>query len=1186
MTPPVTSKTHWFYSLKFRIPAIYLVLFILIILSVTITLNTIGKRLINEQAFLKTSAISHTILTELEKRNTIAETLANTLANLAEQLSSNAPEIKQLFSQLIAYKSTENFIAGGGVWPAPYQLDPERERFSFFWSSDMHGQLQFYDGYNDPEGPGYHHEAWYIPATFLQQGSPYWSKAYTGPFSSQPMVTVAVAMFRKQQRIGVATVDLSLDGMQSLLHRLTQPFGGYAFIVDRNGALLSFPTDRLHSENASGSTENNNDDLNTIKQLAVKYPLFSTFIEVLDKENEKIIQLAEGQGHLSKALPEKIATESDQIDNDEATLIAAAIDNPLKDTKNSLAVLANRFFNDDYFLQEPVYISVITMPETLWKIITVMPSSAVIQDSVRLNNKLLNFTLAAILSALVIIWLLLNKILLAPINNLARQLRRNTVDDHLSTQLLQVTDQSEISSLTYWFNKRTEQLLESQQLLSKAHAKLEHRVQERTRELSATNFRLEEEINAHKNTEISLLNNKARLSEAQAIAHIASWRWNPGSDTFWWSDEAYRICGLPPQGVELSRDFLSNIIHPEDLSTVIQVINQATLNKTPFFAEFRVFRPNGEIRYLHNQGEIFHQDNSTPPEVVGTTVDVTERKYLEAELRLSATTFEIHEAIMITDAEANIQKINKAFTEITGYTENDVIGKNSRILNSDQEYDNFYKKMWLQLKTKGQYDGELWSKRKNGEPYPLRLTISATRDEHNEVTHFVTVFSDITEQKNAEDKIRNLAFYDPLTKLSNRRLLLDRLEHELIVSKRNNKFGAVLFLDLDHFKLLNDALGHTIGDELLIQVSKRLSSCLRYEDTAARLGGDEFVVMIIGKSHSAEESLEQALTVAEKIQQSIGQPYDLQGHTHHITVSTGITVFPDNNFTPEEILKQADAAMYQAKSEGRNSICFYKPEMQKRADIRLKLEKELRDAIEQRHLLLEYQPQVNADGQCYSVEALVRWAHTEDGCILPDIFIPVAEESGLIIPLGNWIINEACRQLNEWSNFANKISHIAINVSPRQFRQPEFIETIESAINKYHINPRQLTLELTERVVITNIEDTINKMQALKNMGVGISIDDFGTGYSSLTYLKQLPLNQLKIDQSFIRDINTDPNDAIIVQTIIAMANHLGLDVIAEGVENEAQKDFLLKHGCQQFQGHYFSKPLSATEFKAYLEKT
>ncbi len=1185
MNRPVDANVHWFHSLKFRIPAIYLALFILIIISITITLNTIGKRLINEQAFLKTSAVSNIILTQLEQRNAIAVALADTLANLAEQLPNN-PEILQILAHLIAYKETENYIAGGGVWPEPYQFDPNKERFSFFCSRNMQGQLQYYEGYNDPEGPGYHQEEWYIPATYLQKGSHYWSKSYTSPYSSQPMVTVAVPMFRKQQHIGVATIDLSLDGLQNLLHQLTQPFGGYAFIVDRNGALLSFPTDRLHAKNPSIALEKNYNDLNTIKQLAVQYPLFSTFIDILDKENSRIIQLAEEKGHLSESLPEKIATESDQIDSDEAELIVAAINNPLKDAHLSPAMPANSSFNDDYFLNEPVYVSVKTMPETFWKIITVMPYSAVIEDSVRLNNKLFIFTLAAIMAALLIIWLLLNKILLYPINNLVRQLRHNSADGSLSTQQLQVNDRSEISMLTYWFNKRTDQLLESQQLLANAHTKLEQRVQERTQELRTTNLRLEEEISAHKNTEISLINNKARLSEAQAIAHIASWRWNLGSDTFWWSDEAYRICRVDPQGVALSRDFLSNIIHPEDLPTIIQVINQAIFNKTPFFAEFRIFRPNGEIRYLHNQGELFYPDNRKPQEVVGTTIDVTERKYLEAELRLSATTFEIHEAIMITDAEANIQKINKAFTVITGYTENDVIGKNSRILNTGQEYVDFYNKMWQQLRSKGQYDGEMWSTRKNGEQYPLRLTISATRDDNNEVTHFVTVFSDITEQKNAEEKIRNLAFYDPLTELSNRRLLLDRLEHELIVSKRNKKFGAVLFLDLDHFKLLNDALGHQIGDELLIQVSKRLANCLRDEDTAARLGGDEFVVMIMGRCHSAEESLQQALTVAEKIQQAIGQPYDLLGHTHHITPSTGITVFPDNNFTSEEILKQADAAMYQAKSEGRNSICFYKPEMQKRADIRLKLEKELREAIEQKQLILEYQPQVNAQGHCYSVEALVRWIHPEDGCILPDIFIPVAEESGLIIPLGNWIINEACRQLHEWSSFAHQINHIAINVSPRQFRQREFIETIENAINKFHINPQQVTLELTERVVITNIEDTINKMQALKSMGVGISIDDFGTGYSSLTYLKQLPLNQLKIDQSFVHDINIDPNDAIIVQTIIAMSNHLGLDVIAEGVENKAQKDFLVKHGCQQFQGHYFSKPLSAAEFKAYLEKT
>jgi len=456
--------------------------------------------------------------------------------------------------------------------------------------------------------------------------------------------------------------------------------------------------------------------------------------------------------------------------------------------------------------------------------------------------------------------------------------------------------------------------------------------------------------------------------------------------------------------------------------------------------------------------------------------------------------------------------------------------------------------------------------------------------ENGTVKELVGAMIDITEQKISEQEIYDLAFYDALTGLANRRLLLNQLETELSVAKRNAVFGAILFLDLDRFKILNDSLGHHMGDKLLIQMAERINEVLRKEDLAARLGGDEFVIMIKAQDASLELATKNTLIIAEKIRQILEQPYLIDQYEHHSSSSIGVTLFPDHDISAAKLLQQADKAMYRSKEQGRNTISFFHPNLQKTADAKHFMEQELRLAINNQDFTLHYQPQINQSGITTSSEALLRWQHPQRGLISPADFIPVAEETGLIIPLGLWVLNQACKQLRIWLDEGLNLHHVAVNVSSKQFRQADFVTQIEHIIKNNRLLATHLLIELTEGVIIDNFKDTIEKMQALKKLGVKISLDDFGTGYSSLAYLKQLPIDQLKIDQSFVRDITTDKNDAIIVETIISMANNLQFDVIAEGVETQEQKDFLLANGCTVFQGYNFSRPLPADEFKKFIQ--
>ena len=555
---------------------------------------------------------------------------------------------------------------------------------------------------------------------------------------------------------------------------------------------------------------------------------------------------------------------------------------------------------------------------------------------------------------------------------------------------------------------------------------------------------------------------------------------------------------------------------------------------------------------------------------------------VDEQLRVAAIAFESQEGMLISDANNVILRVNRAFTKTTGYTPEEVIGKNPQLLKSGRHDASFYAAMWKSINNSGAWKGEILNRRKNGEIYPEYLNITAVKDLSGTVTNYVATLTEITVSSEAADEIKHLAFYDALTGLPNRRLLMDRLQQAFATSARTGRRGALLIIDLDNFKTLNDTLGHDFGDLLLKQAAQRLEYCVREDDTVARLGGDEFVMLLEELNKDPLEAAAQTEAVGDKIRAALNQPYQLAVHEYLSTPSIGAAIFSDHDQSQEDLLKQADIAMYQAKKAGRNTLRFFDPHMQDVINAHAALENELRKALENQQFQLFYQIQIDSSRRPLGAEALIRWLHPERGLVSPVHFIPLAEETGLILPIGQWVLETACAQIKAWEQKAlTRDLVLAVNVSAKQFHQADFVAQVQALVQRHAINPKLLKLELTESMLLENIEDIIATMNALKEIGVQFSLDDFGTGYSSLQYLKRLPLNQLKIDQSFIRDLAVDSSDKAIVRTIIAMAQGLNLEVIAEGVETEEQRQALRDKGCTNYQGFLFGRPVPIEQFEA-----
>lgn len=570
------------------------------------------------------------------------------------------------------------------------------------------------------------------------------------------------------------------------------------------------------------------------------------------------------------------------------------------------------------------------------------------------------------------------------------------------------------------------------------------------------------------------------------------------------------------------------------------------------------------------------------PVTVTVFEDLTNKIATEQELRLAATAFETHEALIIRDAERRIVRVNNAFKKLTGYRDRDVVGKAPG--DPSNPYDAVFDQspIWQRVERAGIWEGERLNSRVDGSTFSVWQTITAVRNTHGVTTHYVENFTDISDLKRALADAERLAHFDPLTELPNRRYLAEELAQNIETSRRNGTTGALLFVDLDQFKNINDSLGHAVGDALLVQVAGRLRELMRGEDTIARLGGDEFVIVLSQLARDALKCREQAAQVAEKIRAELGKPYEVEHHEFTITPTIGITLFPEPGQTVDVILREADSAMYQGKADGRNVTKFYHPAMQTEARSRLNLERDLRTAIEREQLELYYQPQFDRAGRIFAAEALLRWNHPEKGLVAPGTFIPIAEESGLILEVSRWVIGSALRSLRQWiGNDTMFVDHVALNVSSRQFRSPDFVSDFVRDLVTAGVPTDRIVLEVTEGTVIENVEETARKMADLRDIGVRFSVDDFGIGYSSLSYLSRLPLDQLKIDRSFVTNVLSDANDAVIAETIIGMGRSLGLQTIAEGVENAAQLEFLKAKGCEGFQGYMFCRPVPEAEFLA-----
>lgn len=629
--------------------------------------------------------------------------------------------------------------------------------------------------------------------------------------------------------------------------------------------------------------------------------------------------------------------------------------------------------------------------------------------------------------------------------------------------------------------------------------------------------------------------------------------------------------------------------HPSVLSPTVQPDGQTSYEKAEKLLASVVDKGSLHFEWMHKRldGEKFPVDVSLTlirdsDKVVIYTVwrDISVRKQAEEKVRLMSKVFEHSgEAVVITGPNNKILVTNKSFTRMTGYSQEDVLGQNPSILQSGKELNGFYTAMWESLLKENFWQGELWDKRKDGSLYLKWLAISVVRDNLNEITNYIGSFTDITEWKQAAQKIEDLVHHDSLTNLPNRFSLMERLSQALVLAKRSRTHLAVMFINLDRFKNVNDLLGHHIADSLLLDVAKRLLASVRSADIVARVGGDEFVVVL-----SQIQSEITAAHIVNKIHLALSQTYLLAGHDLHITSCIGVSVFPHDGEAAEELIENSDFAMSHAKSQGRNNYQFFKQEMNSVVRERLLLENDLRVAVKQEEFLLHYQPQIDmASGRVVGVEALVRWQHPERGMIPPDMFIPMAEETGLILPLGDWVLRAACWQLMDWLSEGLPPLRMAVNLSARQFKQENLPDLVAGIIAEIGIDSHLLELEITESAAMDNLDTTILHLNRLRDMGVELAIDDFGTGYSSLSYLKRFPANRLKIDRSFVMGIETDSDDAAIAAATIALAHKLGKEVIAEGVETEAQLSFLRDQQCDIIQGYFFSRPLPAKETSLFI---
>lgn len=687
-------------------------------------------------------------------------------------------------------------------------------------------------------------------------------------------------------------------------------------------------------------------------------------------------------------------------------------------------------------------------------------------------------------------------------------------------------------------------------------------------------------IYSHDMTEFLEIQKKyVSMKEAQDLANIGHWELNLKENHLYWSDEVYKIFGLKPQEFIATYDAFLDRIHPEDVEMVNTAYTDSLANKTSYHIVHRVVTIDDELKYVEER--CLHDFDSTGnvKRSIGTVHDITESVSSKQQIELASKVFDnTQEGIIITDSENKIIKVNDAYTKITGFTAEELIGKNPRSINSGWQNEEFYTSMWETLLKKGYWNGELLDRKKNGELFEADLSISTVKDKNNNILNFVAIISDISEKKENESKIHKLAYYDFLTNLPNKTLINERIDHSIKTHGKHKQF-ALLLMDIDDFKIINDTLGHKLGDEFLIGYSKRLKNCLTEDVTFGRLGGDEFLAVIEDIS-----DIRQVTNIANRLTTEASKPFVLNDNTLHFTISIGISVYPLDGYTFDTLITNADTAMYNVKKTSKSTFKYFTNGMNNDAHKRLLLDTALRKSIENNEMTVFYQPKVStSDETVLGLEALLRWKSKEFGHVSPADFITIAEDNGFIHELGKFVFTQACNDMNDFIDIVGNRIKVSVNVSGVQFRDPFLNNEFSQILKARKICPHNLELEITESTVISNYEEVVKQLLQLKNVGFSLSLDDFGTGYSSLIYLKKLPIDIMKIDKSFINDIETEKESYEIVRATIFMAKALGLSTVAEGVESKEQVKLLKDIGCDLIQGYYYSKPLPKEELITFL---
>jgi diguanylate cyclase (GGDEF)-like protein/PAS domain S-box-containing protein len=675
---------------------------------------------------------------------------------------------------------------------------------------------------------------------------------------------------------------------------------------------------------------------------------------------------------------------------------------------------------------------------------------------------------------------------------------------------------------------------------------------------------------------------ETRLSRALSAARDGMWDWDLHTQTVFFSPDYTALLGLPPGGLGNDQENWLQRLHPDDRTHFQRSLEQRLSNASqePYEVSYRLRHRDGTYRWIQSRGRLLLDDQGRPERMIGTASDITQRRNDEDSLRQAAAVFDAtQEGVLVTDAKQRIVHCNPAFTRITGYSQEEILGQQPSLLKSGRHDQDFYHSLWHALQSRGGWSGEVWNRRKNGEIYPQWQNIRVIRDEEGEISHYVAVFSDITALKRSQSELDYLAHHDPLSNLPNRLLFTERVENALERGQRDKRCGAVLLVDLDHFKHINESLGHATGDLLLKEVGERLRQQLQGAMTLARLGGDEFGLLCEDCA-----TAEQAAGLAQQLLNCLTQPFVVNGHELFIGASVGISLFPGDADNVAQVLRNVDSALFKAKSSGREGYAFYAQELTEYARQRVELVSALRHALEHDELRVYYQPLICLHSrQMIGVEALVRWQHPQRGLVPPGEFIPIAEESGLIGAIDAWVLDKACRQMVAWQAADYSLRFVAVNVSSRMFSRGELDSRVAQVLADTGLDPAFLELEVTESAVMDNPDAALALLDRLRALGVRLAIDDFGTGYSSLARLKRLPVHKLKLDQSFIMGLPHDQDDVAITRAVIALGHSLGLKVLAEGIEQQEQAELLEQLGCDHAQGYYFGRPQPAEALLAQL---